>query len=242
MTAANDSTNPPRPPDDPETGPYRIADDAAPTAARPAVAPKPDLSDSEDRDSSGSAADESDATDEDGTDSLAPPISRQANPHPWLVVAGVCAALLALSWLAGAPQLALPDAGGHTAELRFGERLNGLARMIVFIPLATLAAVFGLGALAFVRQRPIGAVAPLFAKALAIVCMAALIWLVPTDMRMLKQALNMVGLPLVATALAVPLFRLHPRDAAFATAYALLGILLLIGTAWVIVWAASSGM
>jgi hypothetical protein len=69
-----------------------------------------------------------------------------------------------------------------------------------------------------------------------------LVWLVPSEIRFLKQSLNTLGLPLVAGALAVPLFRLHPRDAAFATVYGLLGMLLLFGSAWVVVWAASPAL
>lgn len=234
--APNDSNK--QPPDaDDESGPYGIADEEGPVTAGRRMEPRPDLSDSQDRDPAPTDAEDSDP--DDGTDSLPPPISRQSNPQPWLVVAGTCAALLLISWLAGAPQLSLPDAKGNIPELGFGERLNGLARTVVFIPLATLAAVFGLGALAFVRQRPIGAIAPLFAKAAAIVCLAMLVWLVPTEFRMLKQLLNTLGLPLIAGALTVPLFRLHPRDAAFATIYGLLGMLLLFGSAWVVVWAAS---
>lgn len=242
MTAPNDPKHQHASDDEPtpsseESGPYRIADDP-PTrpAARPATRPSqptPDLSDSEDRDpEAGEAEDE-----EDSSESLPPPISRPTGHQLWLVVAGTCAALLALSWLAGAPQLSLPDADGNTPELGFGERLNGLARMVIFIPLATLATVFGLGALAFVRQRPIGAIAPLFAKSLAIVCLALLVWLVPSDIRFFKQTLYVLGVPLIAGTLMVPLFRLHPRDAAFATLYGLLGMLLLIGLAWMVVWA-----
>lgn len=244
MMAPDDPKTQPDPADEPasfdaeESGPYRLADDA-PTTRRPAQ-PTPDLSDSEDRDAEDAgmdAEDAEDAEDDDSTDSLPPPISRETNPQVWLVVAGTCAALIALSWLAGAPQLSVPDADRNIPELGFGERLNGLARTAVFIPLATLAEVFGLGALAFVRQRPIGAIAPLFAKCLAIVCLACLVWLVPSDIRILKQALNTLGLALIATGLAIPLFGLHPRDAAFATIHALLGLLLLIGSAWTVVWA-----
>jgi hypothetical protein len=234
-----------------------------PSPSRP-VEPTPDLSDSEDRDAddegvsgpdegvsgpdegvsgpdegvSGPDEGVSGPDEEDeGTDSLPPPISRPGSTQPWLVIAGVCAALLFLSWLAGAPQLSLPDAKGNIPELRFGERLNGLARTAVFLPLAMMAVVFGLGALAFVRQRPIGAIGPLFAKCLAIVCLATLVWLVPSDIRMLKQALHFIGVPAIATALAVPIFRLHPRDAFFATVASLLGMILLVLGAWVIVWA-----
>lgn len=241
MTATTDPKNGPGPTDDDESGPYRIADDAtAPSPGRKAARapePTPDLSDSQDRDPESTASEEMDGEDDGATDSLPPPISRETNPQVWLVVGGTCAALLALSWLAGAPQLSLPDADGNILELGFGERLNGLARTVVFLPLATLALAFGLGALAFVRQRPIGAIAPLFAKCLAIVCLATLVWLVPSDIRMVKQALNVIVLPLVAGALTMPLFRLSPRDAAFATAYGLLGMLLLIGSAWIVVWA-----
>ncbi|MEY3142602.1 MAG: hypothetical protein RLY21_1095, partial [Planctomycetota bacterium] len=237
MMGPTDPTNESKPSDEDESGPYRLADEspAPPRAAstsRP-VEPKPDLSDSEDRDPVDEVAEE----EEEGTDSLPPPISRSGSTQPWLVIAGVCASLLFLSWLAGAPQLSLPDADGNIRELGFGERLNGLARTAVFLPLAMLAAVFGLGALAFVRQRPIGMIGPLFAKSLAIVCLATLVWLVPSDIRFLKQALYVIGIPVIAAALAVPIFRLHPRDAVFATASSLIGMILLVLAAWVVVWA-----
>ena len=240
MTAQDDPKNQSTSSDEDESGPYRLADETpapvrTPSPSRP-VEPTPDLSDSEDRDADDEGVSGPDEEDE-GTDSLPPPISRPGSTQPWLVIAGVCAALLFLSWLAGAPQLSLPDAKGNIPELRFGERLNGLARTAVFLPLAMMAVVFGLGALAFVRQRPIGAVGPLIAKCLAIVCLATLVWLVPSDIRMLKQALHFIGVPAIATALAVPIFRLHPRDAFFATVASLLGMILLVLGAWVIVWA-----
>jgi len=240
MTAQDDPKNQSTSSDEDESGPYRLADETpapvrTPSPSRP-VEPTPDLSDSEDRDADDEGVSGPDEEDE-GTDSLPPPISRPGSTQPWLVIAGVCAALLFLSWLAGAPQLSLPDAKGNIPELRFGERLNGLARTAVFLPLAMMAVVFGLGALAFVRQRPIGAIGPLFAKCLAIVCLATLVWLVPSDIRMLKQALHFIGVPAIATALAVPIFRLHPRDAFFATVASLLGMILLVLGAWVIVWA-----
>jgi hypothetical protein len=240
MTGPDDPKNQPTSSDEDESGPYRLADETpapvrTPSPSRP-VEPTPDLSDSEDRDADDEGVSGPDEEDE-GTDSLPPPISRPGSTQPWLVIAGVCAALLFLSWLAGAPQLSLPDAKGNIPELRFGERLNGLARTAVFLPLAMMAVVFGLGALAFVRQRPIGAIGPLFAKCLAIVCLATLVWLVPSDIRMLKQALHFIGVPAIATALAVPIFRLHPRDAFFATVASLLGMILLVLGAWVIVWA-----
>ena len=241
MTAPNEQNSDESAPGNEEEGPYRLAEEAdgstAPQRApqsRRSTEPEPDLSDSEDKEPGDDGPDE----DVDDSDSLPPPISREGNPQPWLVIAGICAALLLLSWLAGAPQLSLPDPDGNIAELTFGQRLNGLARTLVFLPLAMLAAVFGLGALAFVRQRPIGAAAPLFAKSLAIVCLATLVWLVPSDIRILKQALHVIGMPALAAALAVPIFRLHPRDAVFATASALIGMILLVLGAWVIVWAA----
>jgi hypothetical protein len=225
---------------DEDLGPYRIADET-PTTARPPdrVAPTPDLTDSEDRDPSDATGREIDADadeESEGDGSLPPPISRPTNPKPWLVIGGVCAALLFISWLAGAPQLSLPDANGYAVELSFGERLNGLARTIVFLPLATVAAAFGLCALAFLRQRPIGDPAALFAKSFAIVCLATMTWLVPCNIRLLKQALHVVGMPAFAAALAVPIFRLHPRDSVLATVCALLGMMLLVFGAWVVVW------
>ena len=254
MTAPDDPNNRPTSSDEDESGPYRIADETpararTPSPLRPAV-PTPDLSDSEDLDANDEGVSSPDGAvsgpdgavsgpdeEDEGTDSLPPPISRPGSTQPWLVIAGVCAALLFLSWLAGAPQLSLPDSKGNIPELGFGERLNGLARTAVFLPLAMMAAVFGVGALAFVRQRPIGAIGPLFAKCLAIVCLATLVWLVPSDIRILKQALHAVGLPAIATALAVPVFRLHPRDAVFATAASLVGMIVLVLGASVIVWA-----
>lgn len=222
--------------DDAESGPYRLADEGDGAKTQRRFEPKPDLSDSEDRDAS-DAEIEGDGADEADDGSLPPPICRAASVQPWLVVAAICGALLGLSWLAGAPQLSLPDAKGVVPELGFGERLNGLARTVVFLPIAMLAQVFGLCALAFVRQRPIGDAAALFAKSLAVVCIAALIWLVPTEIRFVKQALNVIGLPALAGALTVPMFRLHPRDAATATIYGLLGLLLIVGSAWIVVWA-----
>lgn len=247
---------PPNDHGDDETGPYRIADEAAHGASHgtshgtshgmshgmshgtpnrattPSAEPTPDLSDSQDADD---ADDEGTDADDDG--SLPPPISRPGGVQVWLLVAGICATLLMISWLAGAPQLSLPDAEGNIAELSFGERLNGLARTLVFLPLAAMSGVFGLGALAFVRQRPIGAPAPLFAKSLAIVCVATLTWLVPSEIRIVKQALHVIGMPALAALLAVPIFRLGPRDAVLATACALLGMLLLVFGAWTVVWA-----
>lgn len=246
--APSDEPTQPHEPD--EHGPYRIADDATPSShaarrsddapSRARMEPRPDLSDSEDRD--GRDRDEDDGGDgDDATDSLPPPISRAASPRPWLVIAGVCAALLLISWLAGAPQLSLPDSDGVIRELTFGQRLNGVARTVIFLPLATIAGVFGLGALAFVRQRPIGDIAALFAKTAAIVSLASLILLVPSDIRFLKQALYVVGLPAFAATLVVPVFRLHPRDAGLAMVCALLGMMLLVFGAWVVVWATSFG-
>lgn len=224
-----------------ESGPYGIADDA-PTPAR-ATSRRIDVSESPRtaRDGSGAGDDEafdagSEAEDGEGDDSLPPPISRPTNVNVWLVIAGVFGGLILLSWLAGASQLVLPDAKGNIAELGFGARLNGLGRTVVFVPLATLAAVFGLCTLAFVRQRPIGDVAGLFAKSLAIVCVSMMVWLVPSDIRILKQALHVLGFPAIGVALAIPIFRLHPRDALVAMTCALVGMLLLVLGSWVVVW------
>ncbi|MBI1304545.1 MAG: hypothetical protein GC172_12290 [Phycisphaera sp.] len=177
-----------------------------------------------------------DVGDDDG-DSLPPPISRPTAPTPWVVVAGVAFALLVISWLAGAPQLSLPDPDGGFPELGIGERLAGLAQTAVFLPLATMAALLGVGTLAFVRQRPLGDTAALAAKCAAIVALAALVWLVPVEIRFVKQTLHVVGLPLIAGLLAVPVLRLHPRDAALATGAALVAMSLLVLGAHVVVWA-----
>ena len=248
MNTPEDPDVPTRPTPDEQSGPYRLADEPEVAATADRRDRRADPSAREHRDRAGvddgvarDVEDDDGIEDEiedGGTDgSLPPPVCRRANTQPWLVVAGTCAALLAISWLGGAPQLSLPDGDGVIAEMGFGERINGLARTLIFLPLAMLAAVFGLCALAFIRQRPIGDPASLFAKSLAIVCIASLVWLVPTELRIAKQALNLGGPPILAGVLAVPIFRLHPRDAAAATAYGLLGLLLIVGGAWVVVWA-----
>lgn len=225
--------------DDDTRGPYRIADEQAaqpPTPAHAAShAPKPDLSDSVDRDAADASGE--DEHEDDGDDSLPPPIVRAGCPLPWLVIAGVAAALILISWLAGAPQLTLPTSEGPAPELTFGARLDGIARTVVFLPLATVAAAFGVAALAFMRQRPIGDASMLLAKSLAIVSLATVLWLIPSDIRLVKQALNVLGVPIAAALLAVPILRLHPRDAFLATGFAVLGLALLVLGAWVVVWA-----
>lgn len=178
---------------------------------------------------------EEDGEQDDG-DSLPPAISRPAAPTPWLVAGGACVALVAISWLAGAEQLTLPVDGKYE-ELGFGARLAGLARTLVYTPIATLGAVFGILGLAFMRQRPVGDVPAMFAKCLAIVTIPMLLWLVPTDVRFLKQLLNFAGYPLAAGALAVPLFRLPPADAALATGLSLVGMALVVLSSAVVVWA-----
>ena len=156
---------------------------------------------------------------------------------PWLVVAGVAFMLLVISWLAGAPQLSLPEPDGGFPELEIGQRLGGLARTVIFLPLATAAALLGVGVLAFVRQRPLGDTVALAAKCAAIVYLAALVWLVPVEIRFVKQALHVVGFPAVAGLLAVPVLRIHPRDAALATGATLVAMSLLVIGAHVVVWA-----
>lgn len=210
-------------------------------AAKPVAAAKPlfdDDDDSIDAEPGAIARTGADAdADADGDDSLPPPISRPSPPMPWLVAGGTAIALVAISWLAGAEQLTLPDADGRYEELSFGARLAGLARTLVFAPIATLGAVFGVLGLAFLRQRPVGDVAALFAKCFAIVSVPIVLWLVPIDVRFLKQALNVVCYPAAAGLLAIPAFRLAPADAALATGLAALGMTLVVLAASVVVWA-----
>jgi len=179
---------------------------------------------------------------EDGDDdSLPPPISRPASAKFWTIVAGSVLAFLLVAWLAGAPQLVVPeptsDGPPVIRELGFFERLAGMARTIVFLGLATLGGVFGLLSLAFVRQRPVGAVDAMFAKVAAIVAIGMLLWLVPSDIRFVKQILNVIGVPLAAGALAIPVFRLAPRDAALGAGFTMLGMLFLVLLANTVVWA-----
>lgn len=200
-------------------------------------------------DSSGRAAKtekgDDEASDAEGDDeategSLAPPISRETNAQLWLVVAGVSLALISISFLAGAPQLSLPvptEESTRIPELGFLERVTGVARTAVYMPLATLAAVFGILCLAFVRQRPVGDVAGLFSKCAAIVGVGMLVWLVPSDIRFVKQLLNVLGAPMLAGAMSVPIFRIPPRDAAIATMCSVVGMMLLVLTAMIVVWA-----
>jgi hypothetical protein len=180
--------------------------------------------------------------DED-TSNLPPAISAETTATPWMVIAGVATGVLCIAWIAGAPALAPPGAeGGPSAgapELGIGERFAGVARTLVFLPLATLALVFGVLSLAFVRQRPIGDVVGLCAKCAAIVGIGMLVRLAPIDTRFVKATLDHAGPAVVALLLLVPLFRLHPRDASLATGFAILGLVLLTLFAFVIVWATS---
>jgi hypothetical protein len=184
----------------------------------------------------------SEDSDENHDDSLPPPISRPANPKPWLVIAGATTAFLMIAWLAGAPQLVVPEPSSDGSpiipELGFFERLAGAARTAVYLALATLGGVFGVLCLAFLRQRPVGDVIALFAKVLAIVAIGMLVWLVPSDIRFVKQTLNVLGVPLLAGLCAMPVLRLAPRDAALATAFTMMGMLLLVLVAHTVVWAA----
>ena len=174
-------------------------------------------------------------------DFLPPPISSDADPKIWFVIAGVCTAMLAISWLAGARQLSpieySSDGATLISELHFGQRIAGLARTLVFLPLSTLAIAFGMLALAFVRQRPIGDVVALFARCAAIASIGMLVWLAPIEIRFIKQAINLLGPPLVTGALTIPIFKLSLRDATLTTGYAIMGIVLLTLFALVIVWA-----
>ncbi len=178
---------------------------------------------------------------DDDDDDLPPPISSPTNSKPWLIAAGACAAVLVLSWLAGAPQLVLPQATSGDAvvieELSFLARMEGVARTLVFLPLATLGAIFGMPCLAFMRQRPVGDVVALFARCGALVAIGMLLWLVPSDIRFIKQVLNVIGVPALAGGLAIAVFRLSPRDAMLATAFALMGVLLLVLACATVVWA-----
>ncbi|MFZ9880697.1 MAG: hypothetical protein ACO3QC_04770, partial [Phycisphaerales bacterium] len=170
--------------------------DPAPRSTPPA---KPLLDDDDSIDAEpGQIARTGSDTDTDDDESLPPPISRPSTPMPWVVAGGTVIALVAISWLAGAEQLTLPDAEGRYEELSFGARLAGLARTLVFVPIATLGAVFGVLGLAFLRQRPVGDVMALFAKCFAIVSVPLVLWLVPIDVRILKQALNVVCYPAAA--------------------------------------------
>ena len=181
-------------------------------------------------------------TEESGSeDLLPPPISADSDPKLWLVTAGAATAVLCVAWIAGARALApLGEAGdGATValELGFSARLAGMARALVFLPLATAGLLFGVLSLAFVRQRPIGDVPALIGKCAAITALAMLVRLAPIDTRFVKATLDFVGPAIVAAVLLVPLFRLHPRDAVTATGFALLGLVLLTLFAFVIVWA-----
>lgn len=189
----------------------------------------------------GGGADDADTDEDGGDDSLPPPISRPASAKFWTIVAGSVLAFLLVAWLAGAPQLVVPeptsDGPPVIRELGFFERLAGMARTIIFLGLATLGGVFGLLSLAFVRQRPVGAVDAMFAKVAAIVAIGMLLWLVPSDIRFIKQILNVIGVPLAAGALAIPVFRLAPRDAALGAGFTMLGMLFLVLLANTVVWA-----
>ena len=233
---AADPRHPNEAPDD--SGEYRLAPDETPSA-RPAGAP----SDSPARRSSlvddDSVDEDAPAADDDGDD-LPPPISAEANPKPWLVAGGAALGFVLLAWLAGVDSLAIPiptSTGTVVPELELGDRIGGFIRTLVFFPLATLAAAFGMLGLAFIDQRPVGDVGALFAKCGAVVAFALVLWLVPIDIRFVKQVVNTLGVPLVAGAIAVPVFRLTPRDAAVATGLALLGMALLVLGSLTVVWA-----
>lgn len=212
---------------------YDIADDddgdarsSATSAAQPA-ATKPAASPS---------------AEEDGDDDHLPPaLSPETNPKPWLIAAACAAAVLLIAWLAGARALApvQPSADGVAVvgELAFGARLIGFARTLVFLPLATLSLVFGALCLAFIRQRPIGDGIGLLARCAAIAAIGMLAWLAPIEIRFLKNSINLLGPPLIAGILTIPVFRLDVRDAGLMTGFSVLGIGVLTLFANVIVWA-----
>lgn len=211
---------------------YDIADDddgapaSAPGAAQPAAA-KPAPSPS--------------AEEGDDDDHLPPPLSSETNPRPWLVAAACAAAVLLIAWLAGARPLAPvePSADGVAVvgDLAFGARLTGFARTLVFLPLATLSLVFGALCMAFIRQRPIGDAIGLLARCAAIAAIGMLAWLAPIEIRFLKNSINLLGPPLIAGILTIPVFRLDVRDAGLMTGFSVLGIGVLTLFANVIVWA-----
>lgn len=182
-----------------------------------------------------------DAVDNDDDSLLPPPISRAADPKLWLIVAGACTLVLAVSWLAGvkalAPMQEGRDGGVVFADMGFAQRLAGLARTLVFLPLASCAIVFGTLAMAFLNQRPLGDIPALFARCAAIASIGMLVWLAPVEIRFLKQTINVLGPPLVAGILAMPIFRIKPRDAAMLTGFSVLGLLILTLAASVVVWA-----
>ena len=236
-----------------DQGGYEIEDDPKPNRASesapgrapgraPDHAPNPASAKSraDSRDQSGHHEGHEDEENEED-DFLPPPISPEADPKIWFVIAGVCTAMLAISWLAGARQLSpieySSDGATLISELSFGQRIAGLARTLVFLPLSTLAIAFGMLALAFVRQRPIGDVVALFARCAAIASIGMLVWLAPIEIRFIKQAINLLGPPLVTGALTIPIFKLSLRDATLTTGYAIMGIVLLTLFALVIVWA-----
>lgn len=239
-----------------DQGGYEIEDDPKPNRASesapgrapgraPDHAPNPASAKSraDSRDQSGHHEGHEGHEDEENEedDFLPPPISPEADPKIWFVIAGVCTAMLAISWLAGARQLSpieySSDGATLISELSFGQRIAGLARTLVFLPLSTLAIAFGMLALAFVRQRPIGDVVALFARCAAIASIGMLVWLAPIEIRFIKQAINLLGPPLVTGALTIPIFKLSLRDATLTTGYAIMGIVLLTLFALVIVWA-----
>lgn len=159
----------------------------------------------------------------------------------WWMVAAIPFALLVLSWLAGAPQLALPvstaDGGSTVPALAPGERLEGLARMLVLAPVAAAATVIGVAGVAFARRRALGDLPTLLAKCAAVVALALVLRLVPSEVRMVKQAINLLGVPLAAAVLAIPVLRLAPRDAGLFLLIATTALATLVLGAWAVVWA-----
>ncbi len=172
--------------------------------------------------------------------SLPPPVSHPSHAKGWCIAAACALGVLLLAWLAGAEGLAIPSGSENAAtlDLSIMERLSGALRSLTFSVLATVGFVFGIACLACLQQRPLGDVPSLLAKCAFMATFGMLAWIVPCDYRFLKLAINNVG-PLIAGALLYAvLFRLPPKDALLAVAYAVLGMALLVFFSAAVVWSA----
>jgi hypothetical protein len=193
-------------------------------------------------DGNGDGADDRDGVKTEATSERASrPVVPAGPVSLWWTIAAIPFALLVLSWLAGAPQLALPiptaEGGSTVPALAPAERLEGLARMLILAPVAAWATSLGVAGVAFARRRPIGDLPTLAAKCAAVVALSLTLWLVPSEVRMVKQAINLLGVPLAAAVLAVPVLRLAPRDAGLLLVVASTALAALVLGAWAIVWA-----
>ncbi len=177
-----------------------------------------------------------DAADE----SLTTPISPASSAQAWCIAALGVLAVILLAWFAGAQGLLVPS-GAETPdalELSILERLAGAVRTVTFAVLATAGFAFGIFCLAFTQQRPLGDVLSLLAKCAFIAAVGMLAWLIPCDIRILKLALNNLGPLATGALLYAVLFRLPPKDALLAVAYAVLGMTLLVLFSASVVWSA----